>query len=364
MANHHSDEFWKAVLMYSYGYKQKEIAEAIGGSVSQPAVSRYIREARDEGLLKWRVHWPNEVDENRRTEIEESVLPREDRERLKSKLDVWTPRDRPRVQRLHVVYTEEGNISRSFGRNASPYISGLIGSVQVCMVAWGRTIRSIVDAIDPDMKARPESRILPICGEPLNHTDNAISPSVAAAALATTFRSDHKYSLRGVPARIPKDVDSDALRTFVQQCLDYRAIFTSEDPLVKRADMVLMSVGNSESSEKDPLYQDTIGSEQLDDRQFRVITAGNLGGVWLPADRNNPEHISAVDAVNDSWLGMTREQVESCCNRAAHSGASPEPGVVVVAAEAEKANIVRQSLGLVNTLVISRDIANSLLNME
>ena len=114
MANHHSDEFWKAVLMYSYGYKQKEIAEAIGGSVSQPAVSRYIREARDEGLLKWRVHWPNEVDENRRTEIEESVLPREDRERLKSKLDVWTPRDRPRVQRLHVVYTEEGNISRSF----------------------------------------------------------------------------------------------------------------------------------------------------------------------------------------------------------------------------------------------------------
>ena len=61
--------------------------------------------------------------------------------------------------------------------------------------------------------------------------------------------------------------------------------------------------------------------------------------------------------MNKRWLGAQHDEFRRCSLSGGESG---RPGVVVLAVEPERATIVLEALYLVNVLIISRQLADTL----
>ena len=90
---------------------------------------------------------------------------------------------------------------------------------------------------------------------------------------------------------------------------------------------------------------------------------GNIGGVWIARDGldepdpKKVEKVEKVEQVNKCWLGAQHDDFRRCSLSGGESG---RPGAVVLAVEPEKAAIVLEALYLVNMLIISRQLADTL----
>lgn len=375
----------QCAYLAAQGMKQADIAKALGNQLGQSQISRYLKEARNRSELLEKVEWPDNFEESDREAIKRAALPEHDREELLALLNSWRPsRSSPRVRDVHVVYAGEDKDptrptttdTEVFGRNAAPIIAQMFKSTSICAVAWGETIRAIVNAIGPYAEAEPAPQFIPLCGQPLNHhTESAVTSSAAALALTEEFGSKEntRYSLRGVPARIPRGLDKNlsdvahpqatvnhVMRSFVDTCQHYREIFGGDDPLIAQADMILTSIGDIAGVEHDPLYQDMKDSEDVEDDYLKTITSGNICGTWLPTDPKSEDHVREVQGINDRWLGIKQDQIKECAMTVGVEGLAA-PGVVVVAADPMQANIIKLAVGLINTLVISPELAQALL---
>lgn len=343
-----------AAHLASEGANQEQIRRHLG-LAHQPEVSRLLSLARERKWLSWRIDWaatglsPGDVDAIKGMGFR---LKDELHERLSA-----LGRDRAGIplKSLSIVHgggdLGEPATYETYGAAAAGYLRPLIARAGTIAVAWGRTISSVVNSLAKE-RAYPEKLFVPVSGEPLNYNGSGLSPSVLTEQLADIFGSRERLSLRGVPARIPKDLarQEAAIRRFVGQCRDYRRIFGGTRPLIEHVDMIVSGIGDTTTSRNDPWLLEIQEMEGL--KNLRAMSAGNIGGVWwLPQERSDRKRISEL---NRRGLGIQQAHFEACARRGhANQGA----GVVVLAVEPEKANIIRLSMGMVNHLIISEPLA-------
>jgi len=331
---------------------------------SQAEVSRLFKHAKKSGWVTWTMNWPTSISEFEIEQIKRTVFQeRNSLHQLVSSL-ARARRGVP-IKDIYIVpLTVDGIDSEIshliFARIAAPYVTDLIYRSRFCGVAWGRTVTSLIASMQTRQK-KPDSIFIPVSGEPLNYKDHAASPSTSAQRLTELFGSKNNLSLRGIPARIPKDMDEDAdvIRRLVHRSHDYRAIFVEDQggkPLIRKMDMILTGIGDASTSKNDPWFQEI--SELERPTNLRQVTAGNIGGVWIPRDPTDKYQDSLLKSVNSRWLGMQEEHLRETAARAQSTRA---PGVVVVAIEPEKAEIVHRSIGMINHLIVSEPLARTLL---
>ncbi len=348
--------------------KQKEIENLLKIS-SQSEVSRLVTHARNMGWLRTSVEWPAGVVDSEKEEIKNRGFG--NKEQLERKInDIAIARGGVPVKTLHIVYSgsdlsNEERLMR-FGIAAADVIVPLAANAKTCAVAWGKTVKSLIDAIRNRDCSTVENLVgLPISGEPFNNTDTGTSPSAAARYLCEAFGSNNWLSLQGVPARIPKELSKDAntIRRFLKKCDDYKDIFYEKEgrgPFMKDVGMIISGIGDVITSENDPWYRETAEMEDQGEGDLMKITIGNIGGVWIPKDSDNPEQEKKISAINERWLGIQKVHFESCAKRCNAGEAS---GVVVIAVEEAKAHILHRVIGMVNHLIISQPLAQALLDI-
>jgi DNA-binding transcriptional regulator LsrR (DeoR family) len=365
---------------------QREIGERanLGG---QAQVSRLLTVARERGYLREVFEFPPGLpDEDRQRVMDsffrlhselEGALKQRARELNAARSDGGSP-----FKRLHVVAApglddgDEGARERafqSFGTNAAEIVGGYIDEAAACSVAWGRTISATVRHVRT--RAAPPGQVwdklfMPIVGEPTNYEPNGVSPTDAAQTLAAAWPGSEYLSLRGVQARIPRSVyerdSGNIARELVGYSRNYQRIFgahgSPDRPLIAQLPMMLTGIGDARTSERasgaagqaDPWYMETSEAES---RSVLELSVGNLGGVLLTRSDAPADDKHKVEQVNERWLGAQHSDFKRC---SLNADMPQRPGVVVVAVEPEKAEIVLEALYLTNVLIVSRQLADAL----
>jgi DNA-binding transcriptional regulator LsrR (DeoR family) len=296
---------------------QDQIASRVG--LTQVQVSRYLKEAREKKYLWEAFRVPPGLSPEDLLEIVNSFFPRHgeleealstrSRQLSRKQSGFGSPFKQLYVVAAPGIANEKdavarGNAFRSFGMSAAGIVASYIDGVDTCCVAWGRTIATTVDFMPNSSASNGKKQFIPIAGEPTNHEPNGIAPSDAAQRLSQAWPPDStSLSLRGVPARIPKSVhDQDGgeiARKLVGYSNNYRQIFGTPD------------------SDETPLISEVP----------MILKYDHFKGCALNAD-----------------LQQRR------------------PGVVVVAVERAKADIILETLHLINVLIVSRELADELAN--
>lgn len=364
-------------------WTQREIGERLNLG-TQVRVSRLLAIAKAEGYLVERFAFPTDLSDDERRGIERGYYARHTElehalaAHARELNDQLTNGGSP-FARLFVVGTPDldgddeqsmENAFRLFGVRAADVVSESIDQADTVCVAWGRTIEATLRALHPRTQ-RYDKVFMPIAGEPINHEPNGISPSDAARALAAAWPGSEHLPLRGVLARIPRSVyerdEQGIARELVGCSQNYEEIFgrTPEDRnrRMARVAMILTGLGDMQTSQgnadagrpTDPWYKETV---QAEDQSVLELTVGNIGGIWIPRRDLTEEQHRAVRDLNARWLGAQAADLRRCSMTADLSRG--RPGVVVVAVEPEKADIVLEALYLTNILIVSYPLAERL----
>jgi len=347
----------------SLGKSQKTIESEL--RISQPHVSRLLKHAERKGWFRreFRFRFPDELSDEEKEAIRCRGFP--DREGLKRRLsELASARKGVPLKSLELVHLDHTSAERhaEFGRLVARYVAELIAPAKICAVAWGRTVLGVVEAIE-SVPPRPQLICAPAAGEPLNDSDSSSSCSLAAEQLANKFRCNSSpLSLRGVPARVPRDLAASAriLKAYCNKSKAYRAIFAGPDALMNRADSLLTGVGDVASFEEGVWFQEIECMEGKDvGAVLEKHAAGNIGGVWLLKKDGSDARLRDI---NSRWLGMTGEHIKKCSLQAQRPNAK-SPGVIVLAIEPSKAEIVHRTIGMVNHLVTTEALARKLASL-
>ena len=359
--------------------------QAIGARTNlgtQAQVSRLLAEARAKGYLREVFEFPADMPADERSQLQrrleqsfykqhadlEAALAERARELCRTRSAGGNP-----FKRLHVVATpgwHDGDEQAredafgAFGANAANIVADYVDEADSCSVSWGQAIDATVRRIRSRSKPPWTRKVfMPIVGEPINHEPNGVSPSDAARILAAAWPGSEHLSLRGGPARIPKSVyehDRDGIaREMASYSKDYRRIFARPGGLIENVAMILTGIGDVTTSKRpgeqaDPWYLETADAEGPG---VLGLAVGNIGGVWIARDGLAESDTKKVEQVNKRWLGAQHDDFRRCSLSGGESG---RPGVVALAVEPEKAAIVLDALYLMNVLIISRQLADTL----
>lgn len=355
----------------SEGSSHDTIAKTLG-LPNTTAVSRLLETARQHSWVQRGVNWPSSEDKSAVSDLlfnDRATL-------LKHLTRVAHKNDGVEPETLRIINTDFAPTKPSdspdatlatrlayFGQLAATDIIPLIHKARHCAVAWGYTVSAVVNGCPQQPVARGDLSFVPISGDPFNSPARGLSPSTAANELARRFRTRRPSpSLLGVATRIPKKMAShgDTIREFFRSSTAYNHIFGDTDPLMDRIDMIITGVGSVSSSKDDPWFAETIQMEEMDTdgRDLAALSVGNIGGVWLP---NTDRDVAAVEDINGRWLGIQKEHYVKCARRRDSKDAENAQGVVVVAIGKSKAPIVKRALGMVNHLIIDRELAAALM---
>src|ERR1700733_6444762 len=363
---------------------QEQIAVRAGLG-AQANVSKLLKEAHAHQILQEVFRFPPDLSPEEQLEVVNSFFDRhghlqEALARRSRRLSTERSGGGSPFKRLHVVAAHgienendarvRANAIKSFGMNAAGIVSSYIDDVDMCCVAWGRTIAATVEYVPRSNTSNWAKRFIPIAGEPTNHKPSGVSPSDAAWRLSLAWPGSTSLSLMGVQARIPKSVDDHGggpiARELISFSNSYREIFgpadSGEAPLISEVPMILTGIGNVDTSQRtiagvgpDPWYLETVEAEEPNVLEFAV---GNIGGVWIAKDDIAEDDKKRVAEVNERWLGAQYEDFTGCSQGA--DLARHRPGVVVLAVEPDKADIILEALHLINVLIVSRQLAEKL----
>jgi DNA-binding transcriptional regulator LsrR (DeoR family) len=186
-------------MYYERDTSQSAIAEQFG--LSQASVSRLLKRAREEGIIRISVAVPEGV----YSELEEKLI---ERYHLRDAIVVDT-----------VAGDDEKVIIRELGTAAGYYIESVIKQNDVVGISsWSSTLLAVVDAMHP-VPRRPEIRVLQILGGVGN-------PSAEAHATHLTSRFADLVGGKAMFLPAPGIVGSEAARQvllddiYVQQALE------------------------------------------------------------------------------------------------------------------------------------------------
>ena len=135
-----------ARMYYSQGIRQIEIASALG--ISQARVSRLLQAAEEAKIVRTIVVIP----EGLHAELEEDV------------------QRKYGLAQVHVVEaldpTDEAGINRDLGEAAALILSAMqLSGKTIGFTSWSRSLRSLVDALEPVRKKSDTSRIVEMLGD-------------------------------------------------------------------------------------------------------------------------------------------------------------------------------------------------------
>jgi hypothetical protein len=355
--------------------KQEAIADRLGLS-GQAHVSKLLKQAKQMGYLREVFEFPADVPQDMRRKIEDSYFSKHsalEAELIKraqilrdKRSDGCSP-----FKRLHICAAPgldprdskaRERAFSTFGANAAEIAASYIDHADTCCVGWGRTVHATVRHVRARTVApEPKKTFMPIAGEPTNYEPNGISPSDAAQTLAAAWPGSNYLSLRGVQARIPKSVyerDNDGIaRDLARDSDNYRRIFGPPDnnqdrPLITQVAMILTGIGDAQTSGRasgvtgleDPMWLETAKAEG---RDALGLASGNIGGIWMPRQDATADERAKIEQMNNRWLGAELGHFERCSLR---GGAADRPGVVALAVEPEKAEIVLEALYLIERI--------------
>jgi hypothetical protein len=267
------------------------------------------------------------------------------------------------------------------GELAAPVVRDLLLRSQSCGVTWGGMLKVAVSALRHLPFPPPETReiipFIPLSGEPLGKERGSFSSSSLARELGIIVNGDQYEapSLAMVPAFIP-DVfqkhESEGVWKLIRLVTSYREIFGRHrnsyarsrsglraNPLAKRLEMVLTSVGSSTRPlgfGRGVLFEKIFSYAEL-----KHLIIAEVGGVCIPRPNLTHEQLERFNTVQKSWTGLRLEHLEDCAARGVDPLKGP-PGVVVVSGGAGRASAICELIkrGLINHLIIDDALAEEL----
>jgi len=362
-----------AYLRARHNMSQIEIGNALGG-LSQPHVSRLLAHAQKQKYLivterfaeeRFSTEWIQQMDE--------LLAP----PALSDAIRLYCDRHGYIQPNIRVFESGSGQTESAmmhrrnrFGRTASGRLAELLAKASTVGVAWGRTIRALVDGVAaPNRLVDPSQNIefVPVCAEFVKLTQRGYSASRLAEQLDDIYNdgAGETVSMTGFPAFIPRAYDADmqrSIRKLVTDTPSHAHVFSGEDPLVDRMDMLISSVGSSQR----PLIgalEELMHAGQVSAEQIGKLIVGDLSGILIPKDDLSESDRDLVDDLNRMWTGMKIDHVRRLAARAARD---PQmTGVVIVALQAERGDAILELIrsGLVNELIIDQAAADRLFEL-
>ncbi len=348
----------KAALLASRGETPRDIAGIL--RVSEPTVSRLLRDARDKKVLTLECNLP--PSEIRALEV--SLQP----EKLRKHLDHIAGTKKHRLKNVKVVDTlrlDRTMLGQVFAAEVARYLLNYVFPKSKQLgVAWGENLFRISQEVHQQLKGsdfQERLNVFPVVGDPpqVGRTPEW-SASNIAALLDSAFNGNqvHENSLTGVAASVPEEYleeEVKAIFKFFREIAPYDEVFGGRKPgLVDRIDCFLTGVGTT-ASKNNPLFG--ANSKGALQKFLKRTTFGNIGGIFLKRPNLSPKDASRLDALGERWTGIQLKHVEKLARRSSEKN---QPGVVVVA-NSGKREVVEQCvrLGLINQL-----IANTTLSAE
>ncbi len=359
-----------AYMRATHNMSQAEIGDVLGG-LSQPHVSRLLKHAKRKSYLVIEQRFVKELfDANWIREMDELLAPTG----LTADLDEFCRRVGVAKPRVSVFESGPGNTDAAmvqrrsrFGRTASGRLVQLIGRSSVVGVAWGRTIKSIVDGIAASRQPLDRSRktvFAAVCAELVSLAQHGHSSSRLADSLDELFNAvpEENPQLTGFPAYVPRHYDETMQRSiwqFISDAPGYHRVFSGPDALVKKMDMLITSVGSS----KAPVlgsFEELVQAAGIRANDLRQLVVGDVGGILIPKSGLSPAKATLVDELNGLWTGIKHGHVKDIAQRAFTDPG--QVGVVVVALQAERGDTIFELIrqGLVNELIIDHRAADRL----
>ncbi len=403
------DERLKDMVLYLYAVNrtpQMDIASQLG--LSETDVSKTLRNARDEGLVKEQVtielgrRFTPEYQDGIRKDIEARNW--DDQEALKRKLkEVASLTKSVPVRDVHVFFSLKAASSKdpdqwdeaavAFGKAAARHLLGRLTDADLAAVSSGRTLAGLIRAlrdllVDPPRRGDNPVRVFPAWGEPLGEakpkSDSKIFKDYAelsSTRLATGLSevlngtADGVPSLLASPAIIPvrfQGEEVECIKEFVHVNEAYKAIFgdfthgprlgaTTEGkaPLIEQADTMLLSVGSPDQPGR--FWSDAVMRYAgISHEELKDLGVGDLGGCLI-AHPDLPEaKKEQLQGLIERWMGVTEVQIRECARRADQS--RKRPGVIVLGVGPSRGRIVSEcaTRGLINELIIDHSLAESL----
>jgi len=199
-------------MYYERNTSQSEIADQFG--LSQASVSRLLKRARDEGIIRISVSVPEGV----YSELEEKLI------------ELYHLRDAIIVD--SVREDDEKVIIRELGAAAGYYVESIIRPNDVIgLSSWSSTLLALVDAMHP-VPRKPDLRVLQILGGVGN-------PSAEAHANRLTGRFADLVGGRAVFLPAPGIVGSEAARQVLLNDVYVRQVFELFDQVT----LALVGIG-------------------------------------------------------------------------------------------------------------------------
>jgi DNA-binding transcriptional regulator LsrR (DeoR family) len=361
-----------AYLSAEHDLKQEDIAELLG-NMTQSGVSRLLKHAEDRGWLEVRYRFTgfDRLSPERQTELKRLVEPKG----LDAALASVTSATGVRVRSVRMFSSGSTSVSpsgferrlRRFGRAACRHLAERLEQSALCGITWGGTLSHLVAALEaaPPKPFAGVTRFVPVCAEPLERGSNNDTSSHLVRRLQRVLqpRGDPPLSLTGVPALISRrfvGADAAGIRKFIDEAASYREIFTSRQPLVDRLDTLVTSVGRAGRAmgfiHEELLRAGSVPGNRLTNAKLERLVVGDIAGNLLGRSGLDESARREVDALNAMWTGINLGHLERI---AVQADRQKRPGVIVVSIAANRADVIAAAVrrGLVNELVIDRDLA-------
>jgi DNA-binding transcriptional regulator LsrR (DeoR family) len=359
-----------AYLRATHNMSQVEIGRLLGG-LSQPHVSRLLAYAEKAGYLVVEHRFCSEnLGESERQDLAGLLAP----SALTKALREFCRRHGQPVPGLGVFESGPGSTRgamaqrrKRFGKTAAGRVIELLGGQRIAGIAWGRTIHAVIEGIAAShlpLSAIDEIELVPVCAELLLTSQRELSSSRLAEELTRVLRAEGEdvLQLTGFPAYVPRhyeEVMQRAAWRLIRDAPNYERIFSGPDAMVTRMDVLMTSVGFSETLVLGGL-DDLLRAGRIDPQDLRALVVGDLGGLLIPRPDLTDAQNALIDELNMMWTGISLDQVAGIAARARAS--SDMSGVIVLALRAERSKTLLElvRLGLVNQLVIDHDAAAGL----
>ena len=358
------DTYRTAYLTF-LGEKQAKIAEIIG--CKQPQVARHLRLARENQLLELRLveeAFPQDL----LGELKRLYGGKELADTLESRLRSFgsgRSKHRTNLLSVHVINlnhdVEAPDIDSGFLKAASRRVFHLLADARHVGVAWGTTLRDLVEKGDLSRARAGALSVSPICGD-LHYLEDfdplSASTTLAARIAGALHASGKAVNLTRVDAFC--DFDAGLPEDVYRENRHYREMFIGSDDKparIKRIDTVLTglgSVGNPLGRGREELKR----RYDLSDDDIRTLFLGDIGGVLL-VDLDGP-HLGLARRIARQWTGIRESTLARIARNAAKADA--QPGVIALACGASKGPVILEAVtrGLVNHLVIDLSAAQEL----
>jgi DNA-binding transcriptional regulator LsrR (DeoR family) len=360
-----------AAYLRSENKLQEEIAEIL--KISQPEVSRLLKRAVKKKWLDYPAPHFNCTDEIR--EVWERAHARFfSSEKLLERLRAVEPAGAARLKKVSIFHAgSDGH----FNRTVLPVMELIFAQASIVGVTWGRTVNGLVNVLrghlPGPLRANHPIQFVPLCGEPLKDLNDHLEHSSSALAvnlheIINGGRDAPSPSLLGIPASIPssfRPAEVKTIQRFMRVFCGYAAIFGDHDvtpddqALVHRLDTVLTSVGIVNPKGRGIFLTERVKLGEITEEELMQYVVGDLGGLIIPKGDLGPAASRRIETMNERWTGISLEELRRCADAAAQG---PQPGVVVLATNKNRCEMVMRciELGLINQLVINRDLAAEL----